>query len=367
MKLIAQVKLQPTQEQAEALRQTLLAANNAANFLSDIAWENKTFRQYDLHKIGYYPTREQFDLSAQMTVRTIAKVADAYKLDKKTPPKGPPTFRHYGSIAYDDRIISWKLDKQTVSLWTVGGRVRLPFVAGDKQLAMLQGRQGEADLLLRDGEFYLYQTCNVDEDPAIDPNGFLGVDMGVVNIAVTSNGEVHQGKTVKNVRYRQRRLRSKLQRKSTKSARRRLKKLSGKERRFGTWTNHNISKRIVAKAQDTGQGIALEDLGGIRDRITARKPQRAALHSWSFFQLRTFIEYKARLAGIPVVAVDSRNTSRTCPCCGCVDKANRKTQDKFLCMDCGFSGLADHIAAINIGSRAAVSLPNISTVSEPPR
>lgn len=363
MKLIAQVKLQPTKEQAQALKQTMLAANNAANFLSDLAWKTETFRQYDLHKIGYYPVREQFDLSAQMTVRIISKVADAYKLDKKT----QRTFRPYGSIAYDDRIMSWKLDKQTVSLWTMNGRVSLPFVAGAKQLAILQGRQGEADLLFRGGEFYLYQTCNVDEYPTIDPDGFLGVDMGVANIAVDSDGEVHQGKTVKSVRRRQRKLRSKLQAKGTKSARRLLKKRRRKEQRFATWTNHNISKHIVAKAKDTGRGIALEDLGGIRERITARKPQRATLHSWSFFQLRTFIEYKSKLAGIPVAAVDPRNTSRTCPCCGYVDKANRKTQDKFLCMDCGFSGLADHIAAINIGGRATVNSPNVSTISEPLR
>ena len=140
------------------------------------------------------------------------------------------------------------------------------------------------------------------------PNGFLGIDLGIANIAVDSDGSVYQGKTVKNVRYRHRQLRQKLQAKGTKSTRRRLRKLSGKERKFATWTNHNISKSIVAKAKDTGRGIAMEELGGIRDRVTARKPQRATLHSWSFAQLRTFIEYKAKLNGVAVVAVDPRNT-----------------------------------------------------------
>ena len=94
----------------------------------------------------------------------------------------------------------------------------------------------------------------------------------------------------------------------------------------------------------------------------------SSVERWSFDQLRTFIEYKAKQAGVPVVAVDPRNTSRTCPCCGHIDKAGalwaRKTQDKFLCVDCGFSGLADYIAAINIGRRAEVRLPNVSGIPE---
>lgn len=356
MKLIAQVKLQPTPEQATALKETIERSNAAANYVSGIAWENRVFRQYDLHHLLYHDVRAKYDLSAQMTVRLVSKVADAYKLDKKA----QRTFKPLGSIAYDDRIMFWKVEKRIVSLWTLGGRIKLSFVAGVRQLEMLKTRQGEADLVYRNGEFFLYQTCDVDEAPTDDIDGFLGVDMGVANIAVDSLGEIYQGKTIKAVRYRHRKLRSKLQAKGTKSSRRRLKKLPGKERRFATWTNHNVSKRIVAKAKDTGQGIAVEELGGIRDRITARQPQRATLHSWAFSQLRGFIEYKSKLAGVPMVAVDPRNTSRLCPCCGYIDKANRKSQAVFLCIVCGHSGLADHIAARNIAGRANVNWPNVS-------
>ncbi len=358
MKLIAQVKLNPTPEQGDLLKHTLERANAAANFISDTAWHQQKFRQFTLHHLTYYVIREQFGLSAQMAVRLIAKVADAYKLDKKT----KRTFNSHGSIAYDDRILTWKIDKRIVSLWALGGRVELPFVAGARQFKLLETRQGEADLIYRDGQFYIFQTCDVEEPEPSDIDGFLGVDLGITNIAVDSDGAIFQGKTVKNVRYRHRRLRTKLQAKGTKSTRRRLKKLAGKEQKFATWTNHNISKSIVAKAKDTGRGIAIEALGGIRDRVTVRKSQRATLHSWSFAQLRSFIEYKARRAGVPVVAVDPRNTSRTCPTCGCIDKANRPSQSVFLCTQCGFSGLADYIAAGNISRRAVVSPPNASAV-----
>ena len=356
MKLNAQVKLLPTPEQADTLRNTLEQANTACQFVSNTAWENKTFRQYDLHHKCYQEVREQFGLSAQVVVRAIAKVADAYKLDRKV----KRTFKTTGSIAYDDRILSWRLHDQTVSIWTVKGRLRIPFVCGEGQLELLQTRQGESDLGLYKGMFFLSATCEVDEPKLVDVEGALGVDLGVTNIAVDSDGQVHTASHINNVRHRHRRLRAKLQTKGTRSAKRKLKRLSGKERRFAKDTNHRISKKLVAKAKDTNRAIALEDLQDIRSRVTVRRSQRATLHSWAFFQLRVFVTYKAKRVGVPVFLVDPRNTSRTCPACGHVDKANRLSQSKFSCVVCGFAGLADHIAAINIGRRAVVNPPIVA-------
>jgi len=357
MKLTAKVKLQPAPEQHKYLLETLETANDACNYISGIAWDTRTFGKFAIQKIVYQDVRAAFALTAQMAIRCISKVTDAYKLDKKS----KRAFRPHGSIAYDARILSWKLDKNEVSIWTIGGRQTVPFVCRQRDIELLQGQRGESDLCLIRGAFYLFTSCEVHEPTPADVDSFLGVDLGVTNIAVDSTGEVHSSKAVNNVRFRHRKLRAKLQRKGTKSSRRRLKKLSGKERRFATWVNHNVSKHIVEKAKDTQRGIALEDLGGIREGVTVRKAQRSTLHSWSFFQLRQFIEYKAQLRGVPFVAVDPRNTSRTCPVCGCVAKANRRTQDKFLCIDCGYSGLADYVASVNISRRAVVSLPNVST------
>ena len=357
MKLTAQLKLEPSEQQAGVLLQTMKAANAAANFVSGIAWDTRQFQQYSLHHACYYSVRSQFGLSAQAAMRVLSKVANAYKLDRHN----RRTFKSLGGIAYDDRILRIDPDKHTASVWTLGGREQMPFVCGDYQMRILDGQRGETDLVFRNGSFYLLTTCDVDAPEPSTVDDFLGVDMGVVNLAVDSDGTVHQGRAVNNVRYRHRKLRSKLQRKGTKSCRRRLKKLAGKERRFATWVNHNISKSIVVKAKDTGRGVAVEELNGIRDRVTVRRSQRTTLHSWSFFQLRVFLTYKAALAGIPLVAVDPRNTSRLCPICGHIAKANRKSQANFLCVSCNFSGLADHIAARNISRRAVVNLPYVST------
>ena len=349
MQLTAKVKLLPTPEQADALMHTLETANAACNYVSERAWGEHTFRQYSLHKLVYYDVRERFGLSSQMTVRCISKVADAYKLDRKT----KRSFRETGAIAYDSRILSWKAGKQTVSIWTMDRRQTISFACGDRQRELLQHQQGESDLALIDGAFYLLATCEVVSPEQFEAEEALGVDLGIVNIATDSDGEPFSGTQVNNLRRRHAKLRAKLQQKGTKSAKRLLKKRKRRERRFAQDVNHVISKRIVEKAKGTGRAIGLEDLAGIRERTTVRKSQRRQHHSWSFHDLRQKIAYKATLAGVPVVPVDPRNTSRTCPICGCVDKRNRRTQSTFSCMRCGFSGHADTIAAVNIGRRAA--------------
>lgn len=353
MKLTAKVKLQSDSDQTAALLTTLETCNAACNYISQVAWDNRAFSRNKLHKLVYYDVRHKFNLSAQATVRCIAKVVDAYKLDKDT----QRTFKLHGGIAYDNRLLRYKLADNTVSIWTIDGRIELPYLAGELQHQQLKTQKGESDLLYKGGQFYLAATCEIEEAEPIEATGVLGVDLGIVNIATDSDGELFKGTHVNNVRHRHRRLRRKLQKKGTKSARRRLKKLSGKERRFAKQVNHTISKRIVAKAQGTHRAIALEKLQGIRDRVTVRKSQRATLHSWSFHQLKEFVRYKAQRVGIPVIEVDPRNTSRTCPQCGCVDKRNRQTQANFSCIQCGFAGPADYIAAGNIARRAAVNLP----------
>src|SRR5699024_2138336 len=140
MKLVANLKLKPTPDQERQLRLTLERCNEACNWLSERAWETKTFRQFDLHKLAYQGIRVQFQLSAQVAVRCIAKVADAYKLDQKT----KRTFRKHSAQPYDERILRFVTDEK-VSLWLLAGREKIGYVCGDHQRQLLEHRKGEVD------------------------------------------------------------------------------------------------------------------------------------------------------------------------------------------------------------------------------
>ena len=358
LKLVATVKLLVSPEERERLLATMRCVNKACSWLAERAFEAKSADKVGLQRAHYRKLREKFGLSAQHTVRAISKVCEVYRRDKSK----RCTFKPLGAIAYDQRLYTFKNGLDRVSLLALDGRIVVPCAIGDYHRARLDGARGQADLVYRKGKFYLFVTVDVPDGSPIDPEGWLGVDLGIRNLTVDSDGQVHSGEQTLALRARVAKLRAGLQSCGSKSAKRHLRKLRRREQGFHSHTNHVISKSIVRKAKDTGRGIAVEDLSGIRDRVTVRKAQRATLHSWSFFQLRAFLSYKAALAGVALVAVDPRNTSRTCPECGNIDKANRRSQAEFVCTGCGFAGHADHVGARNIASRGHVIGPIGSAV-----
>jgi len=383
MKKVVRVKLRVTPEQSLALTRTLTLANEVASAVSEVAYTEQVFHRVSLQKLTYALAKTA-GLSAQPAIHAIRKVADAYKTLHANAAAGnlgrpgskrwnrgmgkPVRFRADAAQPFDDRCLSWQhlptpeqrqdgTHGGTISIWTVEGRLQgIPFVGHPAHLDLLrEHRQGQTDLVTHNGDFYLVATIDIPDPDLLDPTGFLGVDLGVKNIASTNDGVRHAGKHVNHVRAKNRHIRQRLQKKGTKSAKRLAKKLSGREARFARNTNHVISKTIVTEAKRTGRGIALEDLRGIRDRVRLRKPQRVATSSWAFAELGEMIAYKARAAGVPVVYVDPAYTSQQCSDCHHVEKKNRKKQAVFICRSCGVLLHADNNAGRNIAHRAEVT------------
>ena len=221
-------------------------------------------------------------------------------------------------------------------------------------------KKGQSDLVLRkDGKWFLTVTVDVpSKRTPISATDFLGVDLGIARIATDSDGNAYSGKPIDDVRRKHNLQRKRLGKRNTKGAKKKLKRVAGKEARYRKHVNHVISKSIVQSAERTGRGIALEDLTHIRARVTARGGEaRNRLSGWSFAELGSFVAYKSQLAGVPVVYVDPRNTSRMCAECGHVDKANRKSQAEFSCKACGHEANADQNAARNIRALGASKSP----------
>ncbi len=329
MKLTLQIKLLPTQEQFTSLKNTLKEANAACNEISETAWNKKLFNQFKLHKEVYHPIKSSFNLSAQMVVRCISKVADAYKLDKKTKRE----FRPLGSIGYDSRIMTYK-PNDIVSLWAIGGRIKIPFVChNEKYIPYIKG---EADLVLKKGKFYIFQTVEVPEEEVKDIESFIGCDFGLTTIIATSDGINHSAEWLNTYREHRQKVRSSIQAKadtskrSTKRNCRKLsKRLSGKERTTANLINHTISKSIVASAKEQGKGISIEDLTNIRFTSKRRnKKFRTKLGKWNFADLRAKLEYKALLNGVKLVVVNPAYSSQTC--CEC-KHIGKRTNKVFKC------------------------------------
>jgi IS605 OrfB family transposase len=352
MKLTLKIKLLPTDEQAELLLDTMKESNTVCNAISEVAWEKKIFNNFKLHHEIYHPYKATFKLSSQILVRCIAKVADSYKLDKKTKRE----FRPLGSIGYDSRIMTYK-PNDIVSLWVIGGRIKIPFVYHNRNY--LPYIKGEADLVYKKGKFYLFQTVDVPEEDVEDVEAFVGVDFGLTDICVTSDGVKHSADGLNKYREHRQKVRSSIQAKadtskrSTKRNCRKLaKRLQGKERTHSQIINHTIAKSIILSAKESGKGVAVEDLTNIRFTSKRRnKKFRTKLGKWSFGQLRSFLEYKGLLYGVPVVVVDPRYTSQTCNVCKHLGK---RTNKHFKCNNCGNDMDADVNASLNIATLGAI-------------
>ncbi len=278
----------------DALAATQRALNAAASWIAQVCWDEGITNTNTAHHRVYGETRERFELGAQLAVCARAKAVEAIKAVKAQHRETCPQFGPRGSVRYDARTYRlMSLDR--VSLNALDGRVVCRMLSGPHQHEMLVNpawKIGGADLVWRRGVYYLHITQSREAPDLTMTDDVLGVDLGIVNLATDSDGQTFSGAQVKRVRARYHTRRQRLQKVNTKNAKRRLKKNAGREYRFQKDVNHCISKALVKKAAVSCKALALEDLTGIRKRVTVRHEQRYERHSWAFFQLRQFLTYK---------------------------------------------------------------------------
>ncbi|WP_074307445.1 transposase [Singulisphaera sp. GP187] len=202
MKLTLQTQLFPDKTHSAPLKATVERFNEAAEWLAGEAFAIKVSNKTELQKTHYALLRERFGLSAQMAVRCIAQVCEAYKRDKTK----RPHFRKHTAMPFDPRMMSFK-EADRVSLLTLEGRVVVPFVMGRYQTEQFTNAKGQADLVLRkDGKWFLLVTVDVADGTPIPTTDFLGIDLGIANIATDSDGNEHSGRPVERTRKKHNRL-----------------------------------------------------------------------------------------------------------------------------------------------------------------
>jgi len=352
--LTVKCKLDVPVSALDAIGETFRKYREGCEYISGVAWESKTWGKVKLHHATYYKTRERTGLPSQLTCTARDKVAEAYKRDKSRRHRFKPD-----SVRLDAR--TFRLKDERCSFTTTGGRVKASLVIGNYQRQLLSTWEttGAADLVRKRNSLYMHIVVYKDFDTPEAASDYLGVDLGIRNIASTSDGEILTGEVVDKVRTRYAKLRQKLQSKGTRSAKRKLKRLSGREGRFQRDVNHVVSKTLVREASESGRGLAVEDLTHIRKRAKVRKSQRARHSSWAFAELRDFLTYKANIAGVALVAIDPRYTSQACNECAHVERANR-SGETFRCKACGHEDHADTNGAKNIRKRAMVNWPTVA-------
>jgi putative transposase len=169
--------------------------------------------------------------------------------------------------------------------------------------------------------FYLHVSLEHRDPDKVTDLEVLGIDRGIVDIAVCSDNRFFNSKKIKNRRAKNAYLRNELQSKGTPSAKRKLKRLSGRERRFATDVNYCISNHIVNSEYTV---FSLEDLSKIRVQMRRGKKFNLKLNGWPFYQLEEFVRYRAKSPGKYALLVDARYTSQKCSNCEHSYKGNRE-------------------------------------------
>ena len=298
MKTCATIKLKiPCKKE---LLETMKQYSQSAQYVVDTGWDNGTWYKRELHDLTYYPIRANSNLPAQLVCSSRDKAVEVLKALRKAKNPTKPCFKEFLTIRYDARSFSFKFSE--ISLSTIKGRIKIPIEVPEYYWKYLDWKVRNADLIFdRKKRLFLHITFSRDINISNPSPGFLGIDIGINQVAVTSEKQFFNSKQIKRKRLKFQRLRSKLQAKDTRSAKRLLKKVSGREKRFmGHW-NHVISKQIVDNCK--AGTIVLENIKGIR----ANKGRKFNfwLHRWNFYQLQQFIEYKAIRRGIKVIKVNN--------------------------------------------------------------
>ncbi len=306
-------------EQAIVLSETCRQFTEAFNAVCGVGWDADEKNGVKLHHLTYRSLKEQLpDLVSDLHIQARVKATEAVKSAFTRRKQGRKTScPHSSACPPRYNVHTFKIDWQArvARLSTTAGRIAVSFHLSTVFAWACEGKVCTADLIRRDGRFFLHVVVET-SPPKVRPNQHVvGVDLGLCHPAVTSEGRFLGECRWKEIEARLFRRKRRCQSKGTKSAKRRLRILRGRQARFRRDCDHVLSRRIV-DAVKPGGTVVLENLTDIRSRVKAMHRFNRRLHGWSFAQLRAFVAYKAEAVGVRVVFIDPRHTSQTCSKCG---------------------------------------------------
>ncbi|MGB3513910.1 MAG: transposase [Microcoleaceae cyanobacterium] len=337
-------RIEPTPKQYQLINDTAVAFASACNWINSNVNSNLTNRN-SIQAVCYNDVKSQFGLTANHVVRACARVGT----NRLTAKQKGRKVKGFKATSFDCDARTFRIieDGYLVSLSTTGKRVKVPMKVGNYHVGKLKGQKPTSAQVCKhqDGNFYIHIQLKSDAPKVKKTKNVIGVDFGRRDIAVTSTGQSWSGQTINKNRDKYSRVRASIQKKAsggTRSTRRRcreiLKRLSGRERRYQTWLNHNISSSIICEATATNSTVAIEDLTGIRQRTNSKprsKNERRRSNSWAFYQLRVFLEYKGIKEGVNVVAIPPAYTSQTCHQCLYIHPVQGKSYRNGKTFKCG--------------------------------
>ena len=366
MQTTASVKLLPTKAQEVLIKSTMKEYIKLVNsIVADYVGVMKNLKYTSKDVSANLPSALK-----NQAIRDSSSVFKKYKKDVSISAKSKKARTKAKSLA-EPKEVKVPILKNEVAIWNnqnfnvenslvcfpvmINGKskkIKVKAVIASYQDEKLKHKLGSLRITVKSGKLIAQIAC---ETPALDTSGHqtMGVDLGlkIPAVAVCGNHKVKffgNGRQNKYIKRMNRARRKKLSKFKQLEA---IRNLDNKEQRFMKDKDHKISRKIVNFAiENNVSTIRLESLSGIRQTARISRKNEKNLHTWSFYRLAAFIEYKAILAGIKVEFVNPRNTSKKCPACETLNTAKDR---KYTC-SCGYSGHRDIVGAQNIISAPVI-------------
>jgi len=346
------------------VRRLLEDFRDMVNFCLVRALENKVTSYYRLRKLVYEEWKSKWCYSTHFC-HSACRVATSMlkswrRLKRRGLAKSERPVAKKLFIQLDPQLVKYEGDRLRISV-RPRHFITIQLKYGEYQRKFIdEWRAGR----LRVGEVTINETrvlipFRKDVDLS-NPKDWIAIDINESNVTgVSSNPHVVRwdaefGK-IRGDYFRKRRRIQQLAKLKPITSRRLMKKYSRRERNKVKDLCHKLSRSIVAFAKEYGLGIVMENLKGIRRRIDYGRKMNRRLHSWSFRRLQFYVEYKAKLEGLPVKYIAPKNTSSLCPVCG--GKLAPKGHRRLRCKNCGYENDRDVIGAINILKRGCGEPP----------
>ena len=333
----------------------MVEVRKALNYVSEYVYNNNCLNQKQINNDTYYCLREIFGLKSQMAQSVMKTVIAKYKTNKSN--GHDFTLVKFKNLEYE---LVWNRDysitKGVFSINSLNGRLKIPFeVKGMEKYFDNTYNFGTAKLVFKYNKYFLHipMTKDYPETTPFHINKIVGIDLGINFLATCydSYGKTtfYNGRHIKAKRGHYKILRKQLQERGTKSSKRKIKSIGSRENRWVMDINHSVTKALVDK-YGSNTLFVLEDLTSVRNSTEkVNINNRYVSVSWAFYQFRELLEYKAKINGSMVIAVNPKYTSQTCPKCGHTEKDNRnKKHHIFCCKNCNYQSNDDRIGAMNL-------------------
>ena len=373
------LRLYPDSDQARSLEEMCEEYRRVCNYVSEYIFNNDfELRPLKLNKLLYFDIRNKSKLNSQMIQSTFRTVSAKYKTLESQLAQNPYKYKDKnGKWQFEKRTLNWIkkpiyftrlqadllrsdnynfLNNGTIiSLATLNKRTKMPFE--QKHFGSYLNNEwklGTGKLVRLKKIWYLHipVTKNVDAFTKENVSHIVGIDRGLRFLATIYDDHKKttfiSGKQIAYKRYKFLETRRQIQSKNTRAAKRVLKRLSGRENRWMSDVNHQISKTLV-QTYGPNTLFVLEDLTGISfDNANKSKELNNNIRSWSFYQLEQFLIYKAHENQSEVIKVKAQYTSQRCPKCGIINKNHRHHDTHEYICSCGYHSNDDRVGAMNI-------------------